>query len=659
MIGVLALLGLLLPLSTIASPTQLVFEQAKESLDLAAKYGVSVTADDQYDAASHSLLSPKLRRSIDQLRTRWGVQGVTIGLAASPDFAKDHGHATFLSAHVENEAATTAKDDWCKETAGFGVADRRGNPVEGETLFAIASNSKLFTAISVGLLVENHTILPAINGDGGSENQELEWTTKIKDILPEWELRDEIASEHANLIDLASMRSGLPRHDAAMRDGGPFAVVGNLRHLRPSTEFRQAWQYNNLHYVTLAAVVEKLSGLSLPDFAQRHIFDPLNMTSTTYNATVAAMSGKRSDSFQRMGMNLTACMDDLESGSRVNGKQCLGDQGSFGWWAKENDDPSGAGPGGIITSAIDMAKWVQELLNPSVIPQAIIDKVVTGYTVPSGKPEHPEYGIYTYGLGQMMNTYRGYALQGHTGSVPGQQSRLVRVPEVGLGFMIAINDEDWGTLLHEVIANMILDDLLKLPPSEPSWEKKIIGKLLKNLSIPPDAPSASRPYPSYVAGKYFDEGYGDLTITRAKLRSESDDIDGDGDLNTTIELLNASPAVSLTSASQNGLNVPLNVTGPIFIAAIDKLFVSTLVFTHWDGPLFNWTAIWTGDKLDADDRVIGKFVKVEIAGTAVFKEDGLGMFGDLWGKGSTVEGSKISEDNTEKQAEVWFSRIEE
>ncbi|OCF32472.1 hypothetical protein I316_05899 [Kwoniella heveanensis BCC8398] len=652
--GVACLLGLLLALSAIAFPTQLVLNQ---QADL-------ISTDNKDDAQLSSLLSPRLQESIDQMRTRWGVQGVTIGLVASPDFIKDYDHTARIAGEDE---AHKVKGEWWHETVGFGIADRRGNEVNSETLFAIASNSKLFTAISVGLLIENHTILPPLNGEASSKARVLEWTTKIKDILPEWELVDEFASEHTNLIDLASMRSGLPRHDAARRDLGPFDVVANLRHLRPSTEFRQAWQYNNLHYVTLAAIVEQLSGLALPEFAQRYLLDPLDMTSTTYDASVAESSGKRSDGFQRMGMNLTACIDDLARGVEVNGKQCLGEQGSFGWWNK-GDDPSGAGPGGIITSAADMTKWVKELLNPSVIPQSIIDKVVTGYTVPTGTPKYPEYGVETYGLGQMMNTYRGYALQGHGGAVPGQHSRMVRVPGPGLGFMIAINDEDWGVLLHEVIANMILDDLLKLPPSLPSWEKKIIGKTFDSLAIPPDVPSDPRPYPSFVAGKYSDAGYGSLAIAQVKLGSDNEldsqaeNPDESDAAKIAIELLHKlhnQSTVSLASPSTmlNTMTVPLNVTGPIYVAAVDHLFVTTLIFTHWDGPLFNWTALWTGDKLDADDRVIGKLAKVEMAGTAVFKEDGVGMFGDLWGKGSTVEGSKVSEGDTEKQAEVWFARV--
>lgn len=69
-------------------------------------------------------------------------------------------------------------------------------PADLQSLFAIASNSKLFTALSVGLLIENHTRLP--NGEL------LAWDTKVKDVLPEWQLMDEYASDHVDVVDLLS-----------------------------------------------------------------------------------------------------------------------------------------------------------------------------------------------------------------------------------------------------------------------------------------------------------------------------------------------------------------------------------------------------------------------------------------------------------------------
>jgi len=95
-----------------------------------------------------------------------------------------------------------------------------------KSLFPIASNSKLFTALAVGMLTSNESI-------------SLDWESKIKDILPHsvWALQDKIAEEHANLVDILSHRTGLPRHDLSYGDddtvessvsGLPFFSPGTL-----------------------------------------------------------------------------------------------------------------------------------------------------------------------------------------------------------------------------------------------------------------------------------------------------------------------------------------------------------------------------------------------------------------------------------------------
>jgi hypothetical protein len=64
-------------------------------------------------------------------------------------------------------------------------------------LFAIASNSKLFAALSIGLLIENETVLE--NGD------RLEYSTKIKSILPDWRMLDPYMQDHLDVLDLLGM----------------------------------------------------------------------------------------------------------------------------------------------------------------------------------------------------------------------------------------------------------------------------------------------------------------------------------------------------------------------------------------------------------------------------------------------------------------------
>ena len=79
-----------------------------------------------------------------------------------------------------------------------------------QTLFHMASVSKAFCSTALGLLIDdfangrNVTALPP-------GLTELTWHSRLRDLLPEWVLMDTWASEKANLRDILSHVSGIPR----------------------------------------------------------------------------------------------------------------------------------------------------------------------------------------------------------------------------------------------------------------------------------------------------------------------------------------------------------------------------------------------------------------------------------------------------------------
>jgi CubicO group peptidase (beta-lactamase class C family) len=79
-----------------------------------------------------------------------------------------------------------------------------------QTLFYIGSASKAFTASAIGILMDDfatgRNVTPLPPG-----LKAFDWNTKIKDLLPEeWKLKDEWASDKANIRDILSHVSGLP-----------------------------------------------------------------------------------------------------------------------------------------------------------------------------------------------------------------------------------------------------------------------------------------------------------------------------------------------------------------------------------------------------------------------------------------------------------------
>jgi CubicO group peptidase (beta-lactamase class C family) len=76
-----------------------------------------------------------------------------------------------------------------------------------------------------------------------------------------------------------------------------------MNFLKPSAEFRDVWQYDNMMYVLLSY----LPTLVLPGrtpfarYVKEHIFDPLGMTSTTYSYGIANASGQLADGMMKQG----------------------------------------------------------------------------------------------------------------------------------------------------------------------------------------------------------------------------------------------------------------------------------------------------------------------------------------------------------------------
>src|SRR5579862_4154590 len=150
--------------------------------------------------------------------------------------------------------------------AGWGQRDREaGLPVTQDTLFAIGSTTKAFTATTIGALVDEGL---------------LEWDRPLRDFVPGIRLHDPVVTDRLTIIDLLSHRSGLPRHDLTwlgQPDRSRADIVSRLRFLPLSRDLRQEFQYCNLGYLLAGHVVDVLSGTTWEDFLRGRLLGPLGM----------------------------------------------------------------------------------------------------------------------------------------------------------------------------------------------------------------------------------------------------------------------------------------------------------------------------------------------------------------------------------------------
>ncbi|KAH9886942.1 beta-lactamase/transpeptidase-like protein [Cubamyces lactineus] len=387
--------------------------------------------------------------------------------------------------------------------AAFGrkLEESDGDDLTSDTLFCLASCSKAFLSTSLGLLIDdfehgrNVTPLPA----GLSR---FDWDTKIAAILPEeWQLDDTWATLAATVRDVLGHVSGLPRHDGAYRPGDTTGdVVRRMRVLRTAYELREKYSYNNQMYMLGAHIIEKYSGLPYQNFVAQRVFSPLNMTTSTLWPSEAASSGLLTDTWTKDGRRIP-------------------------FWFTDDISQVNAGPGGVVSSAEDMVKWLAVLLNggvhptsgKTIIPRSVYDTVTTARQIVHGRPTEPYGSIVGYGMGWNRWTYKGKDMLMHTGGIPGFSTLALFSPSSNLGVVVLTNADE----KHDhnfVIAKRAFDEVFKSARSDASAAS----------SNPVDAGSKGATYASSgtlsldleaYTGTYSAPGYGALTLCSAQSTS--------------------------------------------------------------------------------------------------------------------------------------------
>src|SRR6266513_323795 len=154
---------------------------------------------------------------------------------------------------------------------GYGYRDY-GNklPFTPTTVMPIASNTKLFTVMAMGLLVDEGKI---------------DWDKPVRQFVPSVQFYNDELNASVTVRDMLAHRTGVTRHDMIWYKS-PFTrqqLFERLKYLEPSQPLRTTFLYNNLMYGASGYIIELLSGKTWEQFVQARIFQPLGMTSTVFS----------------------------------------------------------------------------------------------------------------------------------------------------------------------------------------------------------------------------------------------------------------------------------------------------------------------------------------------------------------------------------------
>jgi CubicO group peptidase (beta-lactamase class C family) len=302
---------------------------------------------------------------------------------------------------VPGASLVVVKDDKVVLMRGLGVKDfERKTPVTPDTLFAIGSSSKAFTAMLV-----------AMAADAGK----LSFDDPPKKFLPYFRLQDPDADARITVRDLLSHGSGLNRTDIAWITGAlnREEVIRVAAQAKPTAKLREKFQYQNVMYSAAGEVAAKALGSTWEKLVAERIFRPLGMKSSVLDA--AAMQKARDYSFGYF-------YDENTKETRL---------------LPQRDFPSVAAAGAINSNARDMAQWLRLMLGGGafegrrLVSEKNFEELV--------KPQQKIAGNISYGLGWFLRDLHGHKIVEHGGNIDGFNALVALMPDQKLGFVLLTN----------------------------------------------------------------------------------------------------------------------------------------------------------------------------------------------------------------------------
>jgi CubicO group peptidase (beta-lactamase class C family) len=333
---------------------------------------------------------------------------------------------------------------------GYGFRDyEKKLPFTPTTLCPIASNSKLFTAVSAGMLVEEG---------------KLTWDKPVRESVPTIQFFNDQLNNNVSLRDMLSHRTGVTRHDliwfksAFTRE----ELFGKLKYLEPREPMRQTFLYNNLMYAGAGHIIELKSGKPWEQFVRDRIFTPLDMKAT--NFTIADMT------------------KNLDHGVPFREKRDSFELYKIPYY----EDTEGVAPAGAVISNIEeLSHWVIALMNDGkyngkqVLPPNVLKATLQpAIGLPNSLGESQGFWELlnpAYGMGRETAAYRGHLLTFHGGDLPGFHSQVSFMPNDKIGVIVLVIS-DHSAPLYNIVSYNVYERLLGMDQTQ--WSQRRLQQRL-------------------------------------------------------------------------------------------------------------------------------------------------------------------------------------
>ncbi|MGE0640872.1 MAG: serine hydrolase domain-containing protein [Thermoanaerobaculia bacterium] len=370
---------------------------------------------------------------------------------------------------------------------GLGVKELgKPAPVDGDTLFLAASNTKALTTLLLAELVDEG---------------KLAWNQPVTEVFPSFRLGNAATTKQVEVRHLVCACTGMPRQDMEWlfeyEHETPDSVLALLGTMQPTSGFGELFQYSNLMAAAAGYVAAhrtapgKELGAAYDEAMRTKVFAPLGMTTTTFDYA-KALAGNAA---QPHG-------EDVD-GAAARGRMDLN-------YSAVPIRPAGA----VWTSARELAKYVEMELAKGLLPDG--GRLVSEANLLARYAPQVQVGEdVTYGMALMVDRRWGVPVVHHGGDLAGYHSDMIWLPEQGVGAVILTNG-DTGYLLRGPLLRRLLEVLFDGQPEAEAQlrvsveqHRAAVAKARERLTVPADPKAVAQ-----LAARYSSAELGTLDVRR-------------------------------------------------------------------------------------------------------------------------------------------------
>ena len=310
-------------------------------------------------------------------------------------------------------------------TGGLGFSNlSQKTPVNENTLFSIGSNTKAFTGALAAILV--------------AENQ-MDWNAPLKSYIPEFTLQEPYVTKHATLRDALNHLTGLGRHDSIWlyKEFPRDRILEKIKNLDFASSFRSSFGYNNLMYTVAGIAMERATNDRWENLIQSRLLTPLNMSN----------SFTTQEQFEAAPNRAIGYKEDGETPDRVVYLNHIAPAGS------------------ISSTPNDISHWIAMLVNEGEFQgKRVLSKKQYGLLMRPqeniGLRPPNQFWYYNAGIGGYMEA--GKRNVGHNGSIDGQDSSMMLLPDDGFAvFLISNKNSNYNPLIAGYAKNIFVQNNYK------------------------------------------------------------------------------------------------------------------------------------------------------------------------------------------------------